>query len=617
MPRPTTASVTSQFTETVYLFRSSDAGAPALDDHSVGTFTVVGSPTYSADGVVLDGVDDAINIPSNSAFHSQPFTLVFDWEVLDTPDYGEALLDTKTGSWNDTAGYYLETWGSSNVVLNGGGTSGAILTIAGGRYTTGSVCTAVIRAGASDTDLYVASDDFQSSPLNAATGQAVVANAADLTLGASYRDDMATLPDAHTNIEIRALRIIAGTVSDSDRDALLADPYYGLSAGGGPAPITGDLGATETGSDAAGITGTVEPIPATGDLSATEIGSDAAAIDGDLEVSGDLGATETGADSATINGSIAFPEIRGDVSAAESGDDTAALSGSVAFPEITGNLAGTETGSDSAAIFGSAPTLITGDLAAVEVGSDSAGISGTLLVSGTLTATEVGADQADLDGALVPFGAGFLSAEETGSDGAAVTGSIRVVGTLEVTEGDADSATITGTAPALITGTLEAFEVGSDSAQVVGSIEINGTLVAAETGSDSALFRERELSVGQVVAVETDTDVSNIAGLLLAGPPPMYQTTLDVNYQQHGQNVIYRTVSGSVAIVRAIVETEESQQPSDAEVSVRYPTYTIRIRATQLENPERGATVNDGALVYTVDGFDPVDSREWRLYARA
>ena len=118
----------------------------------------------------------------------------------------------------------------------------------------------------------------------------------------------------------------------------------------------------------------------TGDIAATESGSDTAAFVGDVIISGDLAATESGADTAAFTGFVEG-EIVGNLAATESGSDTAAFAGDVI---ISGTLAATETGSDTAAFTGTVPlSTITGTLAATESGSDSASFIGAGVVTRT------------------------------------------------------------------------------------------------------------------------------------------------------------------------------------------------------------------------------------------
>lgn len=108
----------------------------------------------------------------------------------------------------------------------------------------------------------------------------------------------------------------------------------------------------------------------TGDLAATESGSDTAAVTGSVLVAGILAGLESGSDTAALTGQII---VRGSLAATESGSDTASIIGAGSAPAITGNLAAVETGSDTAA--GVGYVRINGVLSAVEVGSDTAAVA--------------------------------------------------------------------------------------------------------------------------------------------------------------------------------------------------------------------------------------------------
>ena len=87
----------------------------------------------------------------------------------------------------------------------------------------------------------------------------------------------------------------------------------------------------------------------TGNLAATESGSDTAAFVGDVIISGDLAATESGSDTAAFSGDVI---VSGTLAATETGSDTAAFTGTVPLSTITGTLDATESGSDSASFIG-------------------------------------------------------------------------------------------------------------------------------------------------------------------------------------------------------------------------------------------------------------------------
>jgi hypothetical protein len=361
------------------------------------------------------------------------------------------------------------------------------------------------------------------------------------------------------------------------------NPYLVSVPAGGGAGVTGDLSATEAGSDTASVSGVVE---ISGTVSASETGTDTAAVSGSALVSGDLAATETGSDVADINGSA--PNL------------------------VTGDLAATETGSDVAAISGT--LVVTGTLDVAEIGADSASVSGAVSIAGSLSATEAGADVADITGVVVPAGAGYISAQETGTDTAAVSGAVRVAGTLSVTEAGTDTAAISGSAPIEVSGTLDAFESGSDTAAVIGSVEISGTLTAVESGIDAAIIREREFTTGSINATETGSDTANVGGLIGTEYGATYQAVIDANYRIHGQNAVYKA-GVDVSIVRVIIDKEEDLQ-GGGEISTRNPTYMIYVRSSQIAEPVRGAEIAVPGVSYTVDGYDPVSEWEWQLYAR-
>ena len=136
------------------------------------------------------------------------------------------------------------------------------------------------------------------------------------------------------------------------------------------------------------IVGAVAPGVITGDLAATETGSDTFAATGGSasSITGTLDATETGADSFAATGQVL---VQGTLAATESGADAFAASGIV---RITGTLAATETGSDTFTATGGSASSITGTLAATETGADSFAATGQVRVQGNLAANESGAD---------------------------------------------------------------------------------------------------------------------------------------------------------------------------------------------------------------------------------
>ncbi|MFY9326495.1 MAG: hypothetical protein WAO76_00505 [Georgfuchsia sp.] len=153
---------------------------------------------------------------------------------------------------------------------------------------------------------------------------------------------------------------------------------------------------------------------ATGTISVTESGSDAAALTGVVRVSGSIIASETDSDIAALSGDV---YITGTIAATESGGDTAALTGDVL---ITGTLTVSETGSDTAFINASSAVIATGTIAASESGSDSCSIAGKVYVAGQLSAVDGGLDVFAASGNI--YITGTVSATETGSDTAFIDG---------------------------------------------------------------------------------------------------------------------------------------------------------------------------------------------------
>lgn len=182
--------------------------------------------------------------------------------------------------------------------------------------------------------------------------------------------------------------------------------------------------------------------PVSGDLAATESGSDTASMSGDVIVQGSMAATESGADTFAGEGDVI---VQGALAVTETGADTFAADGTVADNEgVSGDLAATETGSDTFA--GTGGVLVQGAAAATESGADAFASTGSVLVQGTLAATE------------------------TGADAMSATGAVLVQGALAATEIGADTFAGTGTVPQPpITGTLAAVESGSDTFISVGT----------------------------------------------------------------------------------------------------------------------------------------------------
>lgn len=154
----------------------------------------------------------------------------------------------------------------------------------------------------------------------------------------------------------------------------------------------------------------------TGDLSATESGSDTFASDGSVLVIGDAAATESGADSFAADGTVADSSgITGTLAATESGADTFASSGVVI---VKGALAASESGADTFAAVGD--VFVQGSLAATEAGADTFAAAGDVFVIGSLAAVESGADAMAGSG-VVPI-TGAMAAAEVGDDTFYATG---------------------------------------------------------------------------------------------------------------------------------------------------------------------------------------------------
>lgn len=135
--------------------------------------------------------------------------------------------------------------------------------------------------------------------------------------------------------------------------------------------------------------------------------------------SGDMAATETGSDTALISGQVI---VQGTMAATETGDDIFSASG-VVITATTGTMAVTETGSDTAS--GSGVVLIQGSMSATESGSDVANFSGQIFVQGTLAATESAIDSANFSGSVIVQGT--FDASETGSDVASFSGRVGAI----------------------------------------------------------------------------------------------------------------------------------------------------------------------------------------------
>lgn len=376
---------------------------------------------------------------------------------------------------------------------------------------------------------------------------------------------------------------------------------------GGDTGITGNLAATETGSDSAALVGDVL---VAGDVAAQEAGSDTAALAGSILVSSDLAAQETGADTAALTGSVL---VAGTLAVQETGSDIAAFVGGAEVP-VTGDLAVQEVGSDTAALTGSVQVI--GDLAALESGLDGLAVTGLVHVSGTLAVQETGQDDATIIGAGPVTVTGDLIAVEAGSDTGVILGTVKVAGTLSAQETGSDTLAITGSAPALITGDLAAQETGSDTAVITGTLLIVGDLAATETGSDTARIYQREFTLGNLAAIESTGDTASVAGLIFRNWDVYEQNTLDTVYGLHGKPAIY-TVAGQSIICQMTRDIDPQIEPEDAAPGVRGEDRRMRVRASEITEPVVGATIVYKGESLTVEGYRVITEWEWQLDVRA
>jgi hypothetical protein len=186
---------------------------------------------------------------------------------------------------------------------------------------------------------------------------------------------------------------------------------------------------------------------------------------------GDLAATETGSDTFSSNGGVF---VKGSLAATETGLDTFAASGTVTDPTITGTFAATETGIDTFVATGD--VIVQGSLAGTETGSDTFTSTGDVFVQGTLAATE-GADDFSADGQGVLVVAGTLAATEA-NDTFAASGDVFIAGTFSASE---VNDTFAGAGIIIIQVNLSAAELGLDTFEAVeGVAGRTGTLAATE-----------------------------------------------------------------------------------------------------------------------------------------
>ena len=222
---------------------------------------------------------------------------------------------------------------------------------------------------------------------------------------------------------------------------------------------------TEEMASAGGVTGT---------LSVTESGSDAAAISGAVLVQGALSVAENGADTAAFVGGVL---VQGSFAASESGSDTSVVSGVVL---VQGNFSTTESGSDTAAFVGEGATpAVSGSFAAAELGSDTASATGHIYI------------------------AGQLSAVEGGLDAFAVSGNIFVSGLFDATESGADTASFTGP----VSATLTAADLAAIDALIVARLGDVATAVWAEILSGTAAGERLAAVASDVLAAASVTPI--------------------------------------------------------------------------------------------------------------
>lgn len=260
-----------------------------------------------------------------------------------------------------------------------------------------------------------------------------------------------------------------------------------------PDTATGDLAASESGSDAFAATGSISDPAITGTMAATETGSDAFSATGSLVVRGSLAVSETGADTLAASGDVF---VRGSLAGTETGTDTASSTGKVI---VSGAAAGTEAGTDTLAASGTVQDRVaTGTLAATEAGSDTLASTGNVRVAGALASSEAGSDVFASSGTVIVGGA--LAASETGSDVATSTGKVLVQGTAAATETGLDVLYASGgNIPA--TGSMASTEA-ADTASMTGRVLVQALLAASETGADTSSMAGQIIVTGVLSALE-------------------------------------------------------------------------------------------------------------------
>lgn len=175
------------------------------------------------------------------------------------------------------------------------------------------------------------------------------------------------------------------------------------------------------------------PPARTGDLDATETGSDTFASTGDVHVNGDLAVSETGADTFASTGSVQDVPVTGSLAVTETGSDSFSSTGDVI---VKGSLSVTEIGTDTFASTGTTQASTSGTLSVTETGTDTLAASGDVIVKGSLAASEA-PDVLAADGFVIILGS--LTATEAGLDTfEAVQGVLPSTGTLNATESGSD-----------------------------------------------------------------------------------------------------------------------------------------------------------------------------------
>lgn len=198
------------------------------------------------------------------------------------------------------------------------------------------------------------------------------------------------------------------------------------------------------------------------------------------ERTGDLAATETGSDTFSSNGDVF---VKGSLAVTETGTDTFTASGTVRDPAITGTFAVSETGADT--FSATAKLVVQGDSNLTETGQDTFSGSGDVIVQGTLAATETASDIFVATGGAEV--AGILSVTETGDDTLSATGDVFVVGSFSASEAGDDL--FAGSGFVIIQGNLTASEAGLDTFEAVqGEIARQGNLAATEASDYFGLY---------------------------------------------------------------------------------------------------------------------------------